>query len=36
MANYKEERIVVGNPTYIIFIILYVILLLDFVTLSHV
>ena len=36
MANYKEERIVVGNPIYIIFVILYVILLLDFVTLSRV
>src|SRR5438045_3333948 len=35
-ANYKEERIVVRNPIYIIFVILYVILLLDFITSSHV
>src|SRR6266536_823810 len=36
MTNYKEGRIVVRKPIYIIFIILYVILLLDFVTSSHV
>src|SRR5437667_8723614 len=35
-ANYKEERIVVENLIYIIFIISYTILLLDFITLSHV
>src|SRR5204863_7405446 len=34
MANYKEERIVVRKLIYIIFIILYMILLLEFVTLS--
>ena len=35
-ANYKEERIVMRNLIYIICVILYTILLLDFVTLSHV
>ena len=35
-TNYKEGRIVVRKPTYIIFVISYMILLLDFVTLSHV
>src|SRR5947207_11426078 len=35
-ANYKEERIVMRNLIYIICIILYTILLLDFITSSHV
>src|SRR6266496_2603269 len=33
-TNYKEGRIVVRKPTYIIFVISYMILLLDFVTSS--
>ena len=36
MTNYKEERIMMRNLIYIIFIISYVISLLDFVILSHV
>src|SRR6266487_4567162 len=35
-ANYKKERIVMRNLIYIIFVISYMILLLDFVTSSHV
>src|SRR5436190_12853914 len=36
MTNYKEERIVMRNLIYIIFVISYLISLLDFVTSSHV
>jgi len=36
MTNYKEERIVMRKLIYIIFIISYVISLLDFITSSHV